>query len=459
MDLNDQQTVTDPLRGGYVAFGSSLYEPSGLAEISARAERELTQAGVELVRTDPVFSDEHVQRAVDELSASSWDFLIANVINWVEYRAATRVLLAFRDRPLVLYSYGGFTENGTLISPAAGAGSTALRYPLERWGFRFVYLFNAPDSPMDVAGITRFARSARAVRRLRNARVGLFGWGDMGLYTTAFDVTRLRGQIGPEVQSVDLLELERAAASVPAEDVAALGAHARDAWEWPDGTAGDDVLESTLRLYLATLAISEQRGFDAVSYKCVEGVASVLGVLHSLPASLVATAGYPYVDENDVGTLVAELALKWIGAGPVTFLEHYEHHPEWILLGVDGFVPHQLIDGPVVIKRTDLLSDGLAHGSRMKTGRMTLASLAEGDGGYRMHIVTGEAQPAPQWVEMGTELPSWPSVHFVPDVDVTRVLEHVLSQHFAAAYGDWSQELTQLARLCGIEAVLDSQPL
>jgi L-fucose isomerase-like protein len=258
------------------------------------------------------------------------------------------------------------------------------------------------------------------------------------------------------VQSVDLLELERAAASVPAEDVAALGAHARDAWEWPGGTAGDDVLESTLRLYLATLAISEQRGFDAVSYKCVEGVASVLGVLHSLPASLVASAGYPYVDENDVGTLVAELALKWISAGPVTFLEHYEHHPEWILLGVDGFVPHQLIDGPVVIKRTDLLSDGLAHGSRMKTGRMTLASLAEGDGGYRMHIVTGQAQPAPQWVEMGTELPSWPSVHFVPDVDVTRVLEHVLSQHFAAAYGDWSHELIQLTRLCGIEAVLDA---
>ena len=57
---------------------------------------------------------------------------------------------------------------------------------------------------------------------------------------------------------------------------------------------------------------------------------------------------------------------------------------------------------------------------------------------------------------MGTELPSWPSVHFVPDVDVTRVLEHVLSQHFAAAYGDWSHELIQLTRLCGIEAVLDA---
>ena len=63
--------------------------------------------------------------------------------------------------PIVLYSNGGFTEGDTLISPAAGAGSTALRFPLERWGVKFKYLFNAPDSPMDVAGIRKFRRAAQ----------------------------------------------------------------------------------------------------------------------------------------------------------------------------------------------------------------------------------------------------------------------------------------------------------
>ncbi len=454
--LNDQQTLADPLRAGYVALGCSLYDPERLAVLGERAERELREAGLELVSTAPVYANDHVDRAIAELGAGAWDVLVANVVNWVDYRAATRVLLAFRDRPVVLYSYGGFTEDGTLISPAAGAGSTALRFPLERWGFHFAYLFNAPDTPMDVEGVERFARAARAARRLRTARVGLVGFNDMGLYTTAFDVTRLRGQIGPEVESVDLLELDRRMRAIPAGEAAAAVQRETADWTWAHGRPADEVLEQTFRLYLATVAMCRERGFDAISYKSVEGVASVLGVLHSIPSSLVATAGYPYVDENDAGNLVAELALKWISGAPVTFLEHYEHHPDWILLGVDGFIPHQLIEGPVVIKSTDVLgAGGIAHGSRMRTGRMTLACLAQTDRGYRMHIVTGDAKPPPSWVEMGTELPPWPSVRFEPDAPVRGILDHVLSQHFAAVHGDWAGELVHLCGLLGIEVVLD----
>ena len=37
---------------------------------------------------------------------------------------------------------------------------------------------------------------------LRRARLGMVGAHDMGLMTTPFDVTRLRGRIGPEVESI-----------------------------------------------------------------------------------------------------------------------------------------------------------------------------------------------------------------------------------------------------------------
>jgi hypothetical protein len=95
----------------------------------------------------------------------------------------------------------------------------------------------------------------------------------------------------------------------------------------------------------------------------------------------------------------------------------------------------------------------------MKKGRMTLACLAEDDDGFRMHIVTGEAKQPPQWVEMGVPLPSWPSVRFFPDVPVRRILDHVLSQHFAAVRGDFAGELLDLCSLLGIKVVYDGRPI
>ena len=446
----------DKIKAGYVALGTEFYVPDKLNEISKNAESQLQQAGLELVKTSPVFALGQETRAIQELKTEPWDFLIVNVINWIDPRAASRILYEFRNQPVVLYSLGGFTEGDTLISPAAGAGSTSLRYPMEMWGIKFKYLFNAPDSPMDVEGILQFGRAARAMRKLRSARLGMIGYNDMGLYSTGYNPTLLRSRIGPEIESLDMLQLDRKMASLDGQEVQNEIARVTQDWEYPLGKPSDEAIERAIRMYMATVALCEEKDFAAFSYKCVEGISLEMNAVHSVPSSLVATAGYPYVDENDLGNLTAELMLKWISGKPVTFLEHYEHHPEWILLGVDGFIPHQMIDGEPQIKTIKtVLLDGLAHCSRMQTGRLTLACLSEDQTGYRMHIVSGEGKQPPQWVEMGVPLPSWPSVKFYPDGGVRSILNHVQSQHFAAVFGDYVQELVDLCYLLDIFPVLD----
>ena len=445
------------LTAGYVSLGTEFYVPDRLIAISADAERHITAAGIDLVRTAPVFTLGQEERAIRELKAQPWDFLIVNVINWIDPRAATRLLYEFRHEPIVLYSKGGFTEGDTLTSPAAGAGSTALRFPMERWGIKFKYLFNGPDQPMDVTGIAQFGRAAQTMKKLRTTRVGILGFNDMGLYTTGFNVTSLRGTTGVEVESFDMLQLDRQMAAIPDETVKAEVARITADWEYPLGKPKAEAVERSIRMYLATVEICKQKNFSAVSYKCVEGIPAYLNAVHSVPSALVATAGYPYVDEDDVGNLVAELMLKGLSGGqPVTFLEHYEHHPDWILLGVDGFIPMQLLAGrPQVKPIQTVLLDGLVFCGPMKTGRMTLACLSEDNTGYRMHIVTGEGTTPPQWVEMGVPLPSWPSVKFIPDSSVRQILDHVQSQHFAVVFGDYAQELIELCNLLGIKTVVD----
>jgi L-fucose isomerase-like protein len=444
------------IKAGYVALGTEFYVPEKLNEISENAEDQLEQAGLELVKTSPVFALGQEVRAIQELKTEPWDFLIVNVINWIDPRAASRILYEFRNEPILLYSLGGFTEGDTLISPAAGAGSTSLRYPMEMWDIKYEYLFNGPDSPMDTEGILQFGRAAHTMRKLRSARLGMIGYNDMGLYSTGYNPTLLRSRIGPEIESLDMLQLDRKMDSLDRQQVQAEIARVTQDWEYPLGKPSDEAIERAVRMYMATLAFCEEKNFDAFSYKCVEGISLEMNAVHSVPSSLVATAGYPYVDENDLGNLTAELMLKWISGKPVTFLEHYEHHPEWILLGVDGFIPHQMIDGKPQIKTIKtVLLDGLAHCSRMQTGRLTLACLSEDQAGYRMHIVSGEGKQPPQWVEMGVPLPSWPSVKFYPDGSVRSILNHVQSQHFAAVFGDYVEELVDLCYLLDIFPVLD----
>ena len=86
---------------------------------------------------------------------------------------------------------------------------------------------------------------------------------------------------------------------------------------------------------------------------------------------------------------------------------------------------------------------------------MTLACLSETLDGYRMHIVTGVGNERPQWVEMGVPLPPWPSISFYPDSSVRSILDNVQSQHFAAVFGNYVEELIHLCYLLDIDVVLD----
>ncbi|MDI9604964.1 MAG: hypothetical protein QM305_06510 [Bacteroidota bacterium] len=452
------------IKVGYVSFGTMFYEPANLEMISKRAEKQLTDAGLELIATAPVYGEEsEPERAIRELKAKEWDFLFVNILNWIDTRGVFRVLHEFRHEPMILYSFGGFTdhkgefgEKGTLISPAAGAGTTSLRFPMEQWGIKFKYLFNAPDAPMDIEGILSFAKAASTMKRLRHARLGMIGYNDMGLYSTGINPTKLRGQIGPEIESMDMLQLQRRMDAIPNEEVKAEAKRVSKDWEYPLGEPEPEVIEKAVRMYMGTVALCKEKNFDTFSYKCVDGVDLEMGLTHAIPSSLVANAGYPYVDENDLGNSVSQLMLKWISGKQVTFLEHYEHHPEWIILGEDGYCPSDFIEGKTQIKYiSTVLLKGIANCSNMKKGRMTLACLSETNEGYKMHIVTGEGKERPKWVEMGVPLPSWPSITFYPDVPVRQILDHVQSQHFAAVYGSYVDELVDLCKLLDIEVVLD----
>ena len=249
------------LRAGYVSFGTMFYEPVNLAKISANAERQLEQAGIELVKTSPVYGETtEPERAIRELKSRTWDFLIVNIINWVDTRGVFAVLHEFKHEPMVLYSFGGFTdEKGTLISPAAGAGSTSIRLPMQLMGIKFKYLFNAPDSPMNVEGIKKFGKAAQVMKALRKARLGMIGYNDMGLYSTGYNPTRMRNELGVEIESVDMLQLQKKMQSLTGDEVEQAVNEITKDWEYPLGKPKPEVIENAVRMGVASIRICEEK--------------------------------------------------------------------------------------------------------------------------------------------------------------------------------------------------------
>jgi hypothetical protein len=62
-----------PLTAGYVSLGTEFYVPDNLVRISADAERQIQAAGIQLVRTDPVFALGQEERALSAFRAAAHD--------------------------------------------------------------------------------------------------------------------------------------------------------------------------------------------------------------------------------------------------------------------------------------------------------------------------------------------------------------------------------------------------
>ncbi len=165
---------------------------------------------------------------------------------------------------------------------------------------------------MDVNGIFKFGKAAKVMKMLRYGRLGMIGFNDMGLYTTGFNVTKLRDIIGTEVEVMDMLQLEREMEALDPDEVKKEIERVTKNWEYPTGKPKDEVIERVIRMYMATVKICEEKNFHAFSYKCVDGIDLEMNAAYAVLSALVASDGYPDIDENDIGNLIAELILKWI---------------------------------------------------------------------------------------------------------------------------------------------------
>ena len=441
---------------GFVSFACGSYPRDFVVPLTQTAKEALRALGLAFMDAGLCSTFDEADAAIRALQSRQIDYLIVCIPSWIETPVVLRVLMEFRHMPVLVWGLGGVTRDGSLVSPAAPAGTSALRDVLDRFGFRFKHIYEWPDAPLRPERVRDFAVAVQTVKTLAHARIGMMGYADMGLYTTMFDGVSLRSRIGPEIDVFDMLELVQKQDAVGSEELAAFVGDLRTQWHFEQPVA-DATLERLGKITLAAEKLIAERGYSAISFKCVEGMKKYM----QFPPCLIQCVlgdKIPTICEDDALGLVTQLILKSISGQATTFVETYEFFPDRILVGVCGYAPCSYVNCQ---KRASAyggwggLHAGVMSTSEMKTGMLTVARLGYRGEDYFIHLLKAEGEKPRRWEELGWNppVPQFPGLELKLSVPVERFVEQVVSQHYLMAYGDHVAAVKQVAKLLNVRVI------
>ena len=444
----------------FVGFGEVNTPAEIIVNKCKAAAESLERVGLELIKVYPVtddYEEKDIKKAIAALENKSFDALVVCIAGWIPTHAVVKVTEHFRNKPMVLWGLCGWVEDdGRLVTTADQAGTTAIRKTFRDLGYDFKYIYDIVGLPSRADKVKAYCTAASAAARLRHARAGMAGYRDMNLYGTQADGPSLKRVVGPEIESFEMLEIEQRYQRISDEAKQAVIDGCMSKWSFLK-PAAEESMKKAAGYYLAVKEICDERGYDAISLKDVDGMKKLLGFPPAPIFMLLADeAGLCTIPENDALGSITQLMVKYITGQCAFYLEFYEFFTDRVLAGVPDYVPAEVTDGGVSVMPAAFgeLSEGILNVSRVRTGKVTMCRLTYDDGEYYMHMVTGEGITPRKWEEAGwtQPAPQLPGLEILMD-DVERFAENVMCQHYIISYGDNTAEITDLCDMLGIHVI------
>ncbi len=448
------------VKAAFLGFGEVNTPIDIIVRKCENAAKELEQEGLDLIKVYPItddYEEKDVKKAVAALEGQSFDCLIVCIAGWIPTHAVVKVTEHFRHVPMVLWGLCGWIESdGRLVTTADQAGTTAIRKTFYDLGYCFKYIYDIIGKPSGASKVARFATASAAAAHLRHAKVGMAGYRDMNLYGTQADGPSLKRVVGTEIETFEMLELQQRYEKVSSEEKARVIDECMSKWKFLK-PAKRESMEMAAGYYLAARAIAEERGYEAISLKDVDGMKKLCGFPPAPIFMLLADeAGLATIPENDCLGNVTQLMVRALTGQAAHYLEFYEFFENSVLAGVPDYVPAAVVDGDVTVMPAAFgeLNEGILNVSRVKGGELTMCRLTSIDGEYYMHIVNGFGKTPMKWEEAGwtQPAPQLPGLEIELD-DVPDFADKVMCQHYIIAYGDQRAVIEELCSILGIEVI------
>lgn len=443
----------------FVGFGEVNTPIDIIINKCKAAEESLIKEGLDLVSIYPVtddYEEKDIAKVYKELDGKNFDCLVLCVAGWIPTHAVVKVTEKYRHIPMVLWGLCGWREGDRIVTTADQAGTSALRKTFKDLGYTFKYVYDIIGLPSNSKKVASYAKAAMATKELRFMKVGMAGYRDMNLYGTLYDGSSLKREIGPEIETFEMLEIKQRYDKITAEEKAEVIDNVMSKWKFLK-PAKREGMEMAAGYYLAVKQLIDERGYKAISLKDVDGMKKLLGFPPAPIFMLLADCeGVSTIPENDCLGNVTQLIIRVLTNQCGAYLEFYEFFEDSVLAGVPDYIPKEVTMGDTTVMPAAFgeLSEGILNVSKVKTGTVTMSRLFFEDGKYKMHLVVGEGKTPPKWEEAGwtQPAPQLPGLQiFLNDVD--KFAQNVMCQHYIISYGDNTEIIKNLCDILKIEII------
>jgi L-fucose isomerase-like protein len=445
--------MNQPPRIGFVPCIHPIYHLPSVVEHADKAISALRDAGCNVITAGTARLPEDVPEIIGRLRKEEIDLLVFFFCTWVAEEIPLSIAREFESTPLLLWALPCLDPDILMPSPVTGITATGCN--LLRIGKPFLHRIGAV-TPEHVHAVTRTARIAASVLKLRRARFAIFGDPCPGMIDTVCDDASLTRLLGPTTTRSTLETLLQSRDKSSRKEALRLARRLkmRVGRIEPDL----DTVADQYRFYLGLKSLIRDYSLDGFSVRCWPELRDRHKATVCLAMSELAEEGIPSACEADLTSLITSYILTSLSGQPSCTLEITAcfEAQDALQLAHCGMAALSLCGNPgrASVRGHMRTGAGALIEFDLPPRFLTIAKLLRPDGD-RVRLFLGRGETIP------TDPPARGTVATVRvEPSASRFLEcmlhHGVEHHLVVVYGDWTEDLAQFARFAGIECIAPS---
>ena len=394
-----------------------------------------------------VRNDEDAEKTISIFKHANVDGLIIGAMNFGDEVSAIKVAASI-NKPVLLFAVKEEPLKTKWVRRDSFCGTLSISSGLYRRGIRFMFAgVVLPEEQSFLRAVEVFIRACNAVRGFRGARIGLIGPRPERFETCSFNERILAGKFNLTLIPVSQAILFHMANNLKDDDskVAEIMRDMKDSIRSTDLEERD--LLKMAKLEMALRLLAKEKRLSAMAIHCWPASSLVYGVMPCFVMGRIVDSGIMCSCEGDVYGALAMLFQYLLSMGEKVphFIDWTIKHPERddaFLAWHCGNAPPSLACEECEIK----VSSGGLGSFRIRSGDVTICSLSEHNGEFKMLITRGRVIDDDYWIS-GTG--AWVEV---PNLDeVYRCLvENGFVHHASMIHGDYVDAAVNACKFLGI---------